>query len=89
MKTTKDEALKKMWATSFKKHLVGKKITNIRYMTKQEKDDWMWSRCAIVIELDDGQGLIPWSDDEGNNAGALYVHNFPDIKIHGDILPVI
>lgn len=89
MRTTEDEALKKMWTGTFKKHLVGKKITNIRYMTEKEKVDWMWSHCAIVIELDDGQELIPWSDDEGNNAGALYVHNFPDIKIHGDILPVI
>tara|TARA_Y100000592_G_scaffold93046_1_gene155631 strand:- start:248 stop:538 length:291 start_codon:yes stop_codon:yes gene_type:complete len=84
-----NKELKKMWTNSFKKHLVGRKITNIRYMTEKEKVDWMWSHCAIVIELDDGQELIPWSDDEGNNAGALYVHNFPDIKIHGDILPVI
>ena len=89
MKTTEDEALKKMWTGTFKKHLVGKKITNIRYMTEKEKVDWMWSHCAIVIELDDGQRLIPWADDEGNDAGALYVGNFPDNKIHGDILPKI
>ena len=68
MKTTEDEALKKMWTGTFKKHLVGKKITNIRYMTEKEKVDWMWSHCAIVIELDDGQRLIPWADDEGNDA---------------------
>jgi len=89
MKTTRDEALKKVWADSFKKHLVGKKITNIRYMTEKEKVDWMWFHCAIVIELDDGQELIPWRDDEGNDAGALYVGNFPDNEIHGDILPKI
>ena len=86
---TSNSALKKMWTGTFKTHLVGKKITNIRYMTEEEKNDWMWSRCAIVIELDDGQELIPWTDDEGNNAGALYVGNFPDSKMHGDILPVI
>ena len=86
MKTTEDEALKKMWTGTFKKHLVGKKITNIRYMTEKEKVDWMWSHCAIVIELDDGQRLIPWADDEGNDAGSLYVHNS---KAHDEILPVI
>tara|TARA_R100001480_G_C4651445_1_gene170918 strand:- start:39 stop:293 length:255 start_codon:yes stop_codon:yes gene_type:complete len=83
---TSDSALKKMWTDTFKKHLVGRKITNIRYMTEKEKVDWMWSYCAIVIELDDGQKLIPWTDDEGNDAGSLYVHNS---KAHDEILPVI
>lgn len=30
-----------------------------------------WVRAPVVIELDDGTLLIPQSDDEGNDAGAL------------------
>ena len=39
-----------------------------------------WSKSPVVIELDDGIHLIPMSDDEGNDAGAIAT-NLDDLPI--------
>lgn len=56
-----------------KRSLIGRKITNVRYMTSAEAEDMGWYSRPVVIELDDGMALVPQSDDEGNDGGALWV----------------
>ena len=76
---------KSRWAKEFN-HLVGLKIVGIRYLTKEETDASGWYRSPIVIELSDGSALIPQSDDEGNDGGALWIANS---KGKEDLAPVI
>jgi len=55
------------------KHLVGKKIVGIRYLTKEEmKASYWYCRCPVLI-LDDGTIVLPLSDDEGNEGGVLEI----------------
>ena len=51
--------------------LVGRTIKSVLYMDNESADAMGWYSRPIVIELDDGTQLIPMSDDEGNNGGAL------------------
>ena len=52
--------------------LVGKTIVAVRQMTKDEVEAKGWYRAAPVLHLSDGTHLYPSSDEEGNNAGALF-----------------
>ena len=51
--------------------LKGKRVVSVRYMTKEECKDFYWDKAGIVIIFEDGSYIIPQSDNEGNNAGAL------------------
>lgn len=56
--------------------LAGRVIRELRPMRPEEAVALGWDvghRCPVVIELDDGSRLIPSSDDEGNDPGALFV----------------
>jgi hypothetical protein len=64
--------LKKKWAKDAKKHLKGRRIVNVRWMTQGEVDDLGWYAAAPVLELDNGIALYCSQDDEGNGAGALF-----------------
>ena len=52
--------------------LVGRKIIKVRYMTDEEQKDFCWNCKPICIQLDDKEWLFPSTDDEGNDAGALF-----------------
>lgn len=67
-----DEELKLQWADSLKP-LLGRTIVGIRYMTPEEMDAAGWDRSPVMLILDDGTLFYPSSDDEGNDAGALYI----------------
>lgn len=54
-----------------KKQMLGRTITNIRYMSEQECNNNMWDKRGVVIELDDGNILYPMCDEEGNNSGVI------------------
>jgi hypothetical protein len=54
-----------------RKHLVGRKISDVRYMQAKEAEDMDWSSRPLVLILDDGTLIWPTSDDEGNNGGTL------------------
>ena len=62
----------KRWTDYARKHLVGRTIKAIGYMSAEEADELGWYGRALVIELDDGTALFPSQDDEGNDAGALF-----------------
>ena len=52
-------------------HLIGRKIVNVRHLNPKECNDLNWYSSSLVLFLDDGTCLIPQSDDEGNNGGAM------------------
>ena len=76
---------KKEWANKFR-HLLGKRIVGVRYLTKEETEASAWYSSPIAIELDDGSALIPQQDDEGNDGGALWIANS---KSKQSLIPVI
>ena len=59
------------WEQKISKQLVGRKIVEVRWMTKKEADASYWDYQPVLLILDDGSALCPMSDNEGNNAGAL------------------
>ena len=77
--------LTKMWNKTANKLLLGKKIIKVEYMSSKEADKGMWYSRPVRIILDDGTNILPMSDDEGNDGGALWLGN----KDKEDILPVL
>jgi hypothetical protein len=63
------------------KHMVGQKITDVRWLTKEETDDIAdyWYNQPIQITLENGVSLVPMADDEGNEAGAMAT-NIPKME---------
>ena len=68
----------KRWVKYGRKHLKGRTIKDVRYMELDEASGLGWHSRALVIELDNGTLLYPSSDDEGNDAGALFGNKQPD-----------
>lgn len=63
--------------------LVGKTILSVRYMTKEECRGVEWTKRPLVIRFTDGSYLMPQSDDEGNDGGAMnYQNNSGAVTIH-------
>lgn len=60
--------------------LVGKTIKLVRYLDQSEAPEDWWSR-PVVIEFTDGSLLMPQSDDEGNDGGAMYYQSKDGYKI--------
>lgn len=60
------------WNAKAKEMLQGRTIVSVRYMTATEMRAHGWSRKAVVMTLDNGARFYPSSDDEGNEAGALF-----------------
>lgn len=52
--------------------MIGRKITKVRWMTKEELDDHAWEGRAVILELDNGDEIHASSDDEGNSPGTLF-----------------
>ena len=62
----------KFWIDVAKKQLLNRKIVDVRYLTTEEMENLGWYHKCVVMVLDDGNMIYPSSDDEGNNAGALF-----------------
>ncbi len=71
MKNRTQSEIRSSWEKAIKARLEGRKIVEVRYLTDEEASDMGWSRASLAIFLDDGSNLVPMSDDEGNDAGAL------------------
>ena len=76
--------MKKQWEERIAKALVGRKIVEVRYLNDKEVNEHGWHSSALIMLLDDGTYIYPSSDDEGNDAGALFT-NIPDLET----IPVI
>ena len=70
-KTHKRYGVTLTWEESISKQLVGRKIVEVRWMTKEEADESYWDYQPVLLILDDGTALCPMSDCEGNEAGAI------------------
>jgi len=75
----------KIWNQTANKLLLGKRIIKVEYMGSKEAEDTMWHNRPVRIILDDGTNILPMSDDEGNDGGALWLGN----KNKEDVLPVL
>lgn len=51
--------------------LVGKTIKSIRYMNDREMEMFGWYKRPVIILLSDNTFVVPQSDDEGNDGGAI------------------
>lgn len=60
--------------TKQKNFLIGKKVVEVRAMTKEEliKEDWGSDRDNTVIVFDTGDKIYASSDEEGNAPGELF-----------------
>lgn len=59
----------------FKSLLVGRKITSVRRLNKEELDMFGWYKNPLVLVLDDNTQIVLQSDDEGNDGGAAFIYN--------------
>ena len=80
-----DANVREHWNNLASNFLVGKTIRRVRYLDDREKDDIAWSHSGLVIEFTDGHWIVPMSDDEGNDAGALWTSSQSEVNV----LPVI
>jgi hypothetical protein len=55
--------------------LTGKTIASVRYMSEAECKKLMCHSRPLLIRFTDGSYIIPQSDDEGNDGGAMYYEN--------------
>jgi hypothetical protein len=52
--------------------LTGKTIASVRYVGEAECTKLMWHKRPLIIIFTDGSFIVPQSDDEGNDGGAMY-----------------
>ena len=60
------------WTKEAQKHLLGRRITEVRYLFEDESKALGWYARSVVLVLDNGALFFPSSDDEGNGPGALF-----------------
>ena len=64
---------RKHWEKKANNLLLGKQITEVRWLDEKEANDIGWDSRPVAIQLDDGTWIMPMRDDEGNDGGALAV----------------
>ena len=62
----------KYWSDEARKQLVGKKVVEARYLTKEEMVGLGWNESVLVLIFEDGTMVYPSQDDEGNGGGAFF-----------------
>ena len=61
-----------IWRVLAGEKLIGRTIMEVRYLTDEEMEDCCWYEKSLVIIFENGEYIFASSDDEGNNAGALF-----------------
>lgn len=71
------------WVKEVGKHLQGRTIKSVRYLTDKEMESLDWYASAVVLILDNGQLLWASQDDEGNGPGAIFttIEELPVIPV--------
>jgi len=65
----------KEWEKLVSKHLVGRKIIKVKWLSAKETKRLMgWYQQPCEIYLDNGTILTPSRDDEGNESGAIFTN---------------
>lgn len=78
---TNNADIREYWGNLASNFLVGKTIRRVRYLNDRETEDIAWYKNAVVIEFTDGHWIIPMSDDEGNEAGALWTSSQSEVNV--------
>ena len=65
-------SLPAQWAARLKP-LVGRTIVGVRYLDATEVSQLGIAHQPVCLQLDDGALLWPMADDEGNDAGVLFI----------------
>ncbi len=73
-----------VWTILCRQKLLNRRITGVRYLSDKEIEAMGWQNKSLVIFLDNGHHFFISTDDEGNDAGALFT-SFPDLEV----IPVI
>lgn len=63
------------WSNDANKQFAGRKIVEIRWLNRAERDDMGWYASSPVLILDNGDAIFASADDEGNGPGALFTNN--------------
>jgi hypothetical protein len=63
---------KKRWEASLRP-LIGLTITALSYQSEAEMENLGWNSAALVLQFQDGTIAYASMDDEGNDAGALFI----------------
>ena len=71
MSRTATERLHEAPQRKLQRMLLGQKVEEIRWLTKEEAEESGWYYQPIQITFTNGVMLAPMSDDEGNEAGAM------------------
>ena len=79
MSRTETERLHEATQRKLQRMLLGQKVKEIRWLTKEEADESGWYYQPIQITFENGVMLAPMSDDEGNEAGAMAT-NIPKME---------
>ena len=78
------------WTERAKKFLQGNKIQDVRYMTREESEQFGFYNRPLILFLGNDTYVVVQSDDEGNDGGALYVNKGVGNKNYEEeILPVL
>jgi len=86
--TTTNKQLVARWEAAVQP-LVGLRIVAARYMTTEEMEATGFFHAPVVLQLGDGTLLYPGRDDEGNDAGALFIQPGKTVPKTLDCAPVI
>ena len=78
--------IEKYWNNKASEILLNKTIVEVGYMPEDESVQPSWYSRPVSFKLNDGTWIVPQSDDEGNDGGALY-YNRTDLG--NDVLPVL
>ena len=80
----KKEELAYSWQKRIEKHLLGKSIIKVEYMSEKDSEEQGFDCRPIQLLLNNGIWLTITSDDEGNDGGAIHT-NIKELPI----IPVI
>jgi|7_EtaG_2_1085326.scaffolds.fasta_scaffold51243_2 hypothetical protein len=72
---TEEQITERGWTKMASDVLVGKTIKSVEYLSISEMEHALWYNRPLVITFNDGSILIPQTDDEGNDGGALYYYD--------------
>ncbi len=64
-------SIENYWTNLISDKLVGKTITKVQYVSKEQAEENMWYKSPIAIQLNNRDWIFPMSDDEGNDGGSI------------------
>ena len=60
------------WTKVAQSVLLGRTITEVRYLNDEEMEMMGWDKRPVCFTLDNGQYCILSCDDEGNDGGVIF-----------------